>query len=306
MNPRTYEKMKKINERLEEFSQVTRIVYLTATELTLNTGVRLNGNSAARFIKRVMNKKILEWVKNTDKLLSGEVTDSEIKSISSSVGGKSCQLRHGEKLRKNLNTGTPWNQGMKGSYPYSYPCSEQTKLKISRKNSGSGNGMFGTAMSMADREKKSRVMKNKILNGEFTPKSNNRNTHWESQYNGKKYRSSWEAIYQCLNSTAEYEVLRIQYKTENNDRIYIVDFVDHFNKLVVEVKPRELCVGKSFADKMNALSCWAKEKSYSVLLVDREWLLNHPIPDQELDKFDENTRKKIESLYEINKKNRNK
>jgi hypothetical protein len=74
-------------------------------------------------------------------------------------------------------------------------------------------------------------MKQKILSGEFTPNSNNRNTHWESTFNNNTYRSSWEALYQYFNQDAEYEKLRIEYNINNTAKIYIVDFVDHVNKI---------------------------------------------------------------------------
>ena len=103
MNPRTERKLEKINNRLTEFSQKTRILHLTSKSATLNTGVTLIGNDANKFVNRVMNIKVADWVKNIDRLLSGEVLESSIKAISFAVGGKECQRLHGSKLKKNLN-----------------------------------------------------------------------------------------------------------------------------------------------------------------------------------------------------------
>ncbi len=89
--------------------------------------------------------------------------------------------KHG-KIKSNLNTGTPWNKDMKGNYPYSYPHSAETKEKISVANTGTKNGMYGTMMTAEQKEYRSNLMKEKILSGEFTPNSNNRNTHWDSYY----------------------------------------------------------------------------------------------------------------------------
>lgn len=304
MNPRTYAKMMKINNRLEEFSQKTRITDLTVGRVTLNTGLILSGNAAGKFIKRVMNVKILDWVKNIDKLLSGEVSDKQIKAISFAIGGKACQKLHGTKLRKNLNTGTPWNAGTAGqNIGTKGPRPQEIKDKISQKNSGTRNGMFGVKMSDKEKEHLSNTMKDKILKGEFTPNSNNRNTHWESMFNGVKYRSSWEAWYQYVNPTAEYEILRISYVLGSATKIYIVDFIDHASKLVIEVKPKELCTGEVFEAKMKALTNWAINNQYDVLVVDKEWLIKNPVHTKDLVKFDEATIKKIKGLYEINKKN---
>ena len=79
MNPRTYRKMLKINERLAEYSQTTRIIELLPNQVTLNNGTILIENDANRFVNRVMNKKIVEWVMNIDKLRSEEHT-SELQS----------------------------------------------------------------------------------------------------------------------------------------------------------------------------------------------------------------------------------
>ena len=171
-------------------------------------------------------------------------------------------------------------------------------MKISKKNSGKNNGMYGRKMSAERKKYFSDKIKSKILSGEFTPKSNNRNTYWTATFDGKKYRSSWEALYQSLNPSAEHETLRIEYIFNNNKHIYIVDFIDHTAKLVTEVKPRELCNNSKFLAKMAALSEWAKINKYDVLIADHAWFKQHKILDYS--KFDEETTRKIRKLYEIN------
>ena len=239
MDPRTKKKMDRINHRLEEFNQHTRLVSASPSTVTLNTGQILNGNDASRFIRRVMNHKITEWVKNTDALLAGIISDNEIKHISFAVGGKACQQKHGEKIKSNLNTGKSWNKGTKGkNIGMLGPRPQSVKDAISKKNSGAGNGMYGVRMSEEDKRARSKAMKLKILLGEFTPKSNNRNTHWDATLDGINYRSSWEALYKYINPGAAYEELRVEYIYEGESKIYLVDFVDHINNLVVEVKPK--------------------------------------------------------------------
>lgn len=298
--------MTKINDRLAEFSQTTRIIEMSATSLKLNNGTILLNNKVTNFVRRVMSRSVLDWVKNIDKLLAGEIDECSIKSSISSVGGRAVQAMHGDKIRKNLNNGTSWNAGTKGqNIGKKGPLSQSVKDQISAKNSGTGNGMYGVKMSDAEKAKRSTTMKDKILSGNFTPNSNNRNTHWESTFAGMKYRSSWEALYQCINPTAKYESFRIPYSLNTSVRIYIVDFIDYENHLVVEVKPKRLCNGDVFNAKMQALIAWAMDNEFNVLIADEEWLIDHPIQDDDLLKFDEKTIKKIKKLYEISKKNRN-
>ena len=57
-----------------------------------------------------------------------------------------------------------------------------------------------------------------------------------------------------------------------------------------------------FACKMNALTEWANANDYTVLIVDKDWLLTHP-QILEYSRFDNNTVKKIKALYETHKKN---
>lgn len=303
MNPRTKRKLDKINNRLEIYEQKTRIIDMSCSSILLNTGAVFKDNEAGKFIKRVMNTKVVDWVKNTDKLLSGEIEPNAIKLISLVLGGKRCQELHGDRIKNNLNTGISWNSGTKGQNLNTLgPLPQSVKDKISIKNSGSGNGMYGVKMSDIDKKIKSDKMKKKILLGEFTPNSNNRNTHWESTFDGKLYRSSWEALYQYFNQHAEYEKLRISYSVNNNEKIYIVDFIDHVNKLVVEVKPKELCVGSIFKAKISALNIWATNHQYSVLMITKQWLQEQK---EKIDysRFDEKTATKIKGLYETSKKN---
>lgn len=299
MNPKTHKKIEKINNRLQEFLQNTRIIDASTNSLTLDSGAVLTGADARKFYRRITGKT-LEWVKNVDNLLSGTITEKDIKSKVASIGGFAVQMKYGKDISRRLNNGIPWNVGSKGQRIGTLgPRTEEVKAKISKKNSGSGNGMFGVKMSEADKQQRSHIMKQKILSGEFTPNSNNRNTHWNSYFDGKKYRSSWEALYQYSNKLAEYEKLRIEYEFEGISRIYIVDFVDHTQKIVVEVKPAELCSGLKYFAKKESLDKWASANGYTVIIATEEWLrCNIVVTDYS--KFDERTVFKIKALYEIN------
>jgi len=140
-------------------------------------------------------------------------------------------------------------------------------------------------------------MKSNILSGKFTPNSNNKNTHWGSSYNGKKYRSSWEALYHYFYPAALYEKLRIPYKVNGKEHIYIVDYIDYTSNTVTEVKPRELCTGDVFEAKFNALCEWGRLNNFVVRLADRAFIRDLGLPDN-LDNFDKNTKRKIKNLHE--------
>lgn len=288
----------RLNRALITAQQHTRVIAYGRQTLTLSTGDVLTDNKFTRFKKRVLSKNTDKWVTSIDQLLNGTVSEKEIKSYLSAIGGLACQRIHGEKIKQNLNTGIPWSKGLKGIYPYSSPCSDATKRKISEKNRGERNGMYGTVMSAEKKQEKSQMMRAMILAGTFTPNSNNRNTHWNATFDGKKYRSSWEALYQYINPSAEYEKFRIEYTLDGNNKIYIVDFIDNINKLVIEVKPRELCEGAKFDAKINALTNWAKTNDFSLLIVDKQWFQSYHI-DVDYSKFDNKTANKIKKIYEI-------
>lgn len=153
----------------------------------------------------------------------------------------------------------------------------------------------GLAARKKSAEINSKIMRDKILTGKFTPNSNNRNTHWNSEFNGKKYRSSWEALYQYSNPKAEYETLRIPYIHNGKELIYIVDFIDHHSKIVVEVKPRELFSDKKVKSKIAALETWAKDHNYTMVIFDINEIKKIPEPDYQL--FNTLTANKIKKIY---------
>ena len=295
--------IQKFNHVLSKHNQQTRVVEYSSNHIKLSTGHVITGSEKKLFRSRLLYATHDLWATRFDDLLAGVVTPDQIKHELAVQRGKKCQTLHGDKIRLNLNTGIPWTKGKPGTFTGMSHRAE-TKATISEKNSGSNNGMWGKTHSQEVKDNQSSLMKNLILSGQFTPNSNNRNTHWETTYNGQKYRSSWEALYQHHNTSAQYEILRIIYDWESKQRVYVVDFIDHVSKLVVEVKPRELCKGAKFAAKWSALQEWAKTNNYTALLVDKEWFKQNTVcPDLSL--FDEKTAHKIGQIYEARKKNRN-
>lgn len=154
----------------------------------------------------------------------------------------------------------------------------------------------GIATKERVRLSNSETMKNKILDGSFTPNTNNRNTHWESVLDNKVYRSSWESIYHYHNPGDSYEVLRIPYYINGKRKTYIVDFVNHDLRIATEVKPAELLENEITIAKLSALRSWCSINNYTLIIADKIHLLKLGKPNN-LNRFDENTRKKINIFY---------
>lgn len=300
---------KRFNEILKEYDQQLQAEKITGKEIVLSNGLVLDSIHKVRLCKRRVMSGDSVWKENFDKIYGtdreqSKIAEKQCRSLTSVKGGLNCQQKHHEKIKSNLNTGNPWNKGLKGNYPYSHACLEETKEKISNANRGEKNGMFGRKHSEEEKQRRSKIMKDRILSGEFTPNSNNRNTHWDSFYKNRKYRSSWEALYHYFDNEAEYETLRIPYKLDNIDHIYIMDFVNHKTKTAIEVKPQELVNAKKTQAKIFAAREWCDDNGYTFLLVDKDYFISQSIPS-DLTEFDIKTQKKIRNLYEIDQQNRN-
>lgn len=296
--------IEKFNAILKEYNQTLRATKITGKEIVLSNGLVITNERDLRLCKKRIMSGATIWKENFDKIYSlNKIENSKVermcRSAISAKGGVNCQKQHKEKIKSNLNTGIPWNKGMKGNYPYSYPCTNFTKKKISDANRGENNGMFGKPCSQERKAQLSETMRKNILTGKFTPNSNNRNTHWNSYYKNKKYRSSWEALYQHLDEEAEYETLRIPYTFNNKDYIYIIDFVNYKTRSVIEVKPHVLLNNKKIQAKIHAAKKWCSKNGFFFVLVDEEFLKSKGIPDNLTD-FDLKTQRKIRKLYETN------
>lgn len=182
---------------------------------------------------------------------------------------------------------------------YATPHGREVAKENGRKISESLKKFHTTDAGAKAREKSSKlnsaIMKQKIMEGSFVPNSNNRNTHWESEYNRKKYRSSWEALYHYLYPTAAYETLRLLYMYKDKEHVYIVDFIDHERKVVCEVKPKEHLLDSKTKCKIEALEKWASNNGYRMELFTQDSILLTEEPDYTL--FDKHTERKLRKLY---------
>lgn len=126
------------------------------------------------------------------------------------------------------------------------------------------------------RAKQSEQVKQRILNGEFTPKTTNRLNHSRIKYDGHSFRSSWElAFYKDMKAKGvniEYETLRVAYKFKGKNHVYITDFVDHDNKIVYEVKPKRLVEDPKTMAKEQAAIEWCKENGYTFEYIHEDYI----------------------------------
>jgi hypothetical protein len=94
---------------------------------------------------------------------------------------------------------------------------------------------------------------------------------------------------------AEYEKLRVEYVYQGQKSIYIVDFIDHKNKIAIEVKPRELQKGEKYRCKIQALTQWCDHHGYQLKLFDQtDVICYNNLTQQEQSLFDAETVRKIQ------------
>ena len=124
------------------------------------------------------------------------------------------------------------------------------------------------AATPSERSRRSDQMKSMIADGRLTPSITNTWTKWSVEYNGKKFRSSWEAIfYAYKDGNVEYESLRIPYMFEDKKRTYIVDFIDHHNKIAYEIKPSTMIDNTINTAKIEALRRWCATNKYEIQII---------------------------------------
>ncbi len=129
-------------------------------------------------------------------------------------------------------------------------------------------------------QKQSIEIKERIKNGKFTPCITNTWTHFDAIINidniNYKFRSSWEVVFWFLNQHLEYEKIRIPYTFENQQYIYIVDFVDTKNKIIYEIKPNSY-YKKNIQNKLNAKTlaaqAWCKSNNYEYKIISDDWFI---------------------------------
>lgn len=166
-----------------------------------------------------------------------------------------------------------------------YNHSEETKKKISETNKQVHNTPEFKLRKLEMytdkyRQNHSRIMKEKIASGEFTPCITNTWTHWDAKVEledgtVKKFRSSWEACFWFCNQHLEYEKVRIPYSIDGTWKNYIVDFVDTEQKILYEIKPNSVKDNESNVLKSEAAKEWCKVNNYSYSMITDEWFIEN-------------------------------
>jgi hypothetical protein len=126
------------------------------------------------------------------------------------------------------------------------------------------------------RNKKSSIaQKNNILEGKFIPQNNYRTKRRFPCYINNKeflFRSSWEICFFLSHPNLNYEKLRIPYELENEQKIYIPDFIDYENKILYELKPKRQYIAQ--VNKMNSAIKWCLDNQYKFIWINESNILN--------------------------------
>ena len=266
-----------INSKLEKYNQKYSITEYSRYEVKFSNGVTYSTDVLARYRLLFIKGSTDNYFKYHDEIVVSanpvEYIENIIKietSLSQKKGGINCQAAHGVKIKENLNTGTPWNTGLKLPPSWNRGLTKdnnESVMRISDAKMGDKNPCYGKIYTQEEKDHRSRIMKQKILNGEFTPAVRNSRTHWTAQLNGKKYRSTWERNFHEKYPHLLYEYIRIPYYFENTKHIYITDFVNINEKIVYEIKPSTLVDDAKVQAKSKAAMKWCDSNDYTFIVV---------------------------------------
>ena len=282
--------IKKYNKILEDNNQKTRIIFFSKNRIILNSGDILTDKRRTSFIRRINSSS---W-KEVDKWLNDSEYEKYIIKQGASKGGKRVWELHKDEILERFKGHIPWNKGLKG-LKYNRIITPEQHERIRNSKLGKKNPMYGKHHSIENKIRWSNNMKQLILEGKFSPNTNNRYTHFKVCFNGISYRSSWELLFHYVNKEFEYEVLRIPYKFNDKEKIYIVDFIDFKNKIVVEVKPTNLFKREITKAKIKALSKWCKEHKYKLILC-TEKHISDLVRTTDISVFDKDIQRKLRKM----------
>lgn len=128
-----------------------------------------------------------------------------------------------------------------------------------------------------EKERRSKFLKNRILEGKWTPNITNTWTHRENSVDGIPFRSSFEAVFHIYHNifnkkNIKFEKLRIKYLYNNKESVYIVDFIDYDNNKVYEIKPKSLLQSTKNICKENSLIDWCSKNNFTYELITEDHL----------------------------------
>ena len=285
--PKLHNTIHKYNQMLYNNQQQLYISTYTKHRVVLSNGCILSGISEVR---RLRNRITSSWVVQYFDILFSEIDEDIRNTIFASLNAthSSNQNKHyfntlpseeKEKIRDHMRSiscagvaasrAIPrWNKGLTKHTDSRIANYAQ---ELSNNRQGIDNPSFGRPKSDEYKLHRSNLLRRKILTGEWTPHIHNSRTHWNSSYNGKVYRSSWEALYAYLNPDDLYEAVRINYEYNNTHKVYIVDFVNHDNKTLTEVKPIAHLLDEVVLYKEQAANQWVKEAGYTYSIIAEDY-----------------------------------
>ena len=287
------------------------IVELTKGTAILSNGLILTGGLKTAFVRFRVHQpyhyRYSIWF-NPDTTEEDRLADRKAFNLAGSVrGGITCQARHGSKIKNNLNTGVPWNKGKHtGQTPWNKGLTKDTnetiRKSLSEGRKGHLNPAYGRIRTIEDREAQSRKMKAKILDGSFTPKSNNSRSHWTAKCLGRAFRSTWEAAFWYANQQCVFEKLRLSYVDEfGKQRVFITDFSD--GNSIYEVGPASKIPDKQYKQRA------AIDQGYNFTFITEVEIMDiiNTFSDVDFDAFDSETSKRLKYMvrYATRKKNQN-
>ncbi len=146
-------------------------------------------------------------------------------------------------------------------------------------------GQNNTCHRMTEKSFKSMCLKNsikmkqKIKEGKFIPNITNSwaKSRCEIEFYRNndllkiKTRSTWDAYFQLLNTNCFYEKLIIQYKLNNEEHNYIVDFIDYEKKVIYEIKPDATLNNVKNKAKIKYAKKWCKLHDYKLIIINNNW-----------------------------------
>lgn len=273
---------------------------------------RIHGEIKYKIFKRFLNGMALECVNYYDNIFDSNTHDlkkevkNKIRSYASSYAAKKGIEKNGEKIIRNLlnynkihghplqgkkRPGTTWSKGLTKN-------TDKRLANISKRMEENNPTHTQKYKENSDKikEKQSRTIKRKILNGEFKPKLN----CWNNsliEWKGRKYRSSWEAAFHYLNSGCEYEKLRIPYydTEKGKERVFIVDFIDVCKKIVYEIKPTENSSTQNMKDKLKFLDAWCEDNGYTFVLITQKYFKDN-LTQEDILNFPETIQRKLKGI----------
>lgn len=184
------------------------------------------------------------------------------------------KYKHSEKsIEKFKSTKRIWTQSTEGKLFYKRLGDYNSKHLKKYFKTQTGKDQITKSSA-----KQSKILKEKIKNGTFSPNITNSWTHWEAKVllNGEihKFRSSWEASFYVSNRNLKYEVIRIPYvDCSNKTRTYIGDFYDEEKNTLYEIKPRT--VFKKENKKINQVIRFCIENKIKFIWINEDNILKH-------------------------------